>query len=278
MRKLDLKMLTSNSSGQVIPLPDSPLPKEWYPIWLPVSIQPPMEVQPFKVLSHQNQNCLHLIQSQILTNSNFQKLFIGAFITYNPQQKDFQCNLYTIQSQTNDVWNNWKQQILNHIQQPNDNINGIFYVYRPWLLGCTNKPLSVDKQSLVWMMPKDQMSRHPNSTIQWKCPPQNHKFCSYTSKQSKIPSSMSYPNSTITPNLKWNDYQISNTTNAPCFMKKEGCQGELNIINRCATAQNQFKPNSQLPLQLKPNSIQKTNNQSQPFSFQYNYSSIHTSN
>lgn len=245
-------MLTSNSSGTVIPLPDSPSPLPWNPTWLPISLLPPNGITPFKIITTNTpKECLQQVKQLLIQEPSFKNILVGVFSLYDIASKKFKCRIYTLSNQNRYVWNQWKN------NTPNDNINGIFYIYRPWY-SQTNQPtpLPQDKQALVWMIPNDPL---PNATpdttsVSWACPLKINKC-----KKQDVPTSQI--------NLTYRDNLRTNNQLDPCFMNDKGCRGELNILNRGLTKDDKNCPNIYMPFTKK--SCYTTSNNRNRFEFMY---------
>ena len=246
-------MLTSNSSGTVIPIPDNPSPLPWNPLWLPRSLLPPDNITPFKILTAQSpQECLQQTQA-LLQEPNLESLLVGVFSTYDNVDNKYKCRIYTTNNQTRHQWNQWKN------NTPSDNINGMFFIYRPWLNQSTQPtPLPQDKQALVWMIPNDPIpTQVPEETnVTWSCP----------LKLKKCPQTTSKP----TANLTWRNNIRTNQPTDPCFMNDKGCQGELNILNRNLTENQKNCPNIHMPYTKQPGFVQ-TPDRFNKYQFRYNF-------
>jgi hypothetical protein len=259
---------TSNNSGTIIPISDSPAPLLWTSNWLPMSILPPDNITPFKVIINNydsHQSCIKEVDKLLCKHPELKKLIVGVFILFVPPNQ-FNCRIYLFNLQTLPTWTTWKNNASVSISNHSDLINGIFYVYRPWFNN--SQPIKQDKDALVWMMP---FSRLPETqtinSIHWSCPKNKIHQCAIDKKKDKN-----------NINLTFRDNVQTNQPGQPCFLHTLGCQGELNIKNRNLTINNQYCPNTQLPLQLKDNElIINNNNRLHPFQFNYLYSSVHRS-
>jgi len=230
----------SNSSGAVIPLPDSPSPLSWNPTWFPISKKPPQTVEPSSFLVRDKPDCLSIAQQIPKEN------LVGIFTFFEKPNK-YYCRIYRTNAQNQHAWNQWKNQ-----PATNDNMNGIFYIYRPWLHQSTQAvPRQEDKIALAWMIPNDPLPTE-SSTVEWKCPTQQRKRCAIQKETTEGP--------------RWNDHRITNLLTDPCFFHEKGCQNELNIPNRRSCPN---RPNIYLPFSYKD--ITRTGEYLHPYRFEYLY-------
>jgi hypothetical protein len=227
----------SNSIGAVVPLPDSPSPLPWNPLWLPISKEPPKDpaITPlstgrFLIGEPENNNfnftddstfnyndVFVRIEELLASHPELKKVLVGFFLTtvvdktITPHQYSIQYNIYNTSNSTKQLWENWK---LSAQANPNQ-INGIFYIYRPWYNNSPNPiPLRKDKTSLQWQVPTTGIPIQQKVTgISWSCPARSSssQMCGQP-----IPNPSKYP-------LTYRGLRKTNRVGDPCFLQDAGC-------------------------------------------------------
>ena len=167
------------------------------------------------------------MEELLASHPELKKVLVGFYLTTvidktkTPHQYFIQYNIYNTSNSTKQLWENWK---LSAQANPNQ-INGIFFIYRPWYNNSPNPiPLRQDKTSLLWQVPTTGLPISQEVTgISWSCPKrptQKSQVCGQpNTNQSKYP-------------LTYRGLRKTNRVGDPCFLQDAGClPGSNNLTN-----------------------------------------------